>query len=38
VVAETEVTTLGSAARTRAMTVPFPAPDGPETTKTEGML
>src|SRR5674476_808111 len=37
VVADTEVTTCASRCLTRAMTVPFPAPDGPEITNTAGM-
>ena len=37
VVAETDVTTCSRRWRTRAMTVPFPAPEGPEMTKTAGM-
>ncbi len=37
VVAETETERCGSEARTSRMTVPFPAPDGPEMTKTDGM-
>ena len=37
VVAETECTTWLAAGWTSAMTVPFPAPEGPEMTKTDGM-
>jgi len=38
VVADTVGWMPESVARTRAMTVPFPAPEGPEMTKTVGML